>query len=134
MGGGTTSRLLGIPTQDLEMGESMCLLRLVQPGPCDMRALREALGKAASDFSNQGAGAWVYHPTKANMERNQGAVREGAWMGAGRERTRVTVLFQSPHPGAEPFQAEDQVLFFSSLYSQGRVPCLMQISQNRRQT
>ena len=96
MGGGTTSRLLGIPTQDLEMGESMCLLRLVQPGPCDMRALREALGKAASDFSNQGAGAWVYHPTKANMERNQGAVREGAWMGAGRERTR---FFSLPTPG-----------------------------------
>lgn len=45
----------------------------------------------------------------------------------------ITLSPSLPREG-HPFQAEDEVLFFFSLYSQGRVPCLMPTSPSRGQT
>lgn len=64
--------------QDSEMGEIICLLSFVLPGPCNIRALREALGKEGFNFPIPRAGASL----PSHQEQNQ----KGVWALLGKVR------------------------------------------------
>lgn len=70
----------GTPTQDSQVEGSIYFLSLVLPGPSDIGALREALGKEVLISLFRGKVPGFTIPLRPKVEGNQGAVREGAWV------------------------------------------------------